>query len=144
MADDGPGGWAEQRRRAVAAHAAADERRRAVEAEQARDLVARFAHEARERGLRQSRLSALAVNGRSRYRTRLSGWYLDAARMYAVDPDGAFYVLTVPTSLRARLAGAVPRPQPPKLIIGEGGPDGHSIPLATLLRKRLDAGDAGP
>lgn len=144
MAEGGPGEWLEQRRRAVAAHAAADERRRNAETEQARQLVVSFLREARERGLRQTPLTAIAYNGRSRYRTRLTGWYLDVALIHAVGGDGAFYVLTVPASLRARLTGAVPEPSPPKLIIGEGGPDGQSMPLQAMLRRRLDAGDTWP
>ncbi|MBE1488702.1 hypothetical protein [Plantactinospora soyae] len=144
MAEGGPEDWVEQRRRAVAAHAAADERRRDVETGQARQLVVSFLQEARERGLRQTPLTAIAYNGRSRYRTPLVGWYLDVALIHAVDGDGAFYVLTVPASLRARLTGATPHPSPPKLVIGEGGPDGQSMPLHTMLRRRLDAGDTWP
>ncbi|GIG91675.1 hypothetical protein [Plantactinospora endophytica] len=144
MRQDGSEDWAEQRRQAIAARALAEQRRREAEHEQARELVAAFTAQARERGLRQTRLRALAYNGRSRYRTRLTGWYLDLARVHAVDAAGNFYLLTVPTSLRARLTGATPAPQPPKLVVGEGGPDGQSIPLAALLRKRLDAGDRWP
>ncbi|MEE6259031.1 hypothetical protein [Plantactinospora sonchi] len=144
MVEDAAGGWAEQRRRAVAAHAAADQRRRAAETDEARQLVAAFVREAQERGLRPTRLTALAYNGRTRYRTALTGWYLDHSRIYAIGVAGDFYLLTVPAGLRARLTGVSPPPQPPKLIIGEGGPDGHSIPLPTLLRQRLDAGDNWP
>jgi len=144
MAEDGSGSWAEQRRRAVAAHAAADARRREAEVERARELIKEFVREALERGLRQTQLTATAYNGRTRYRTPLTGWYLDVAQIHAADTAGAFYVLTVPSSLRARLTGATPRPEPPKLVIGEGGPDGQSMPLPTLLRKRLDAGDGWP
>ncbi|MFC6023028.1 hypothetical protein ACFP2T_43615 [Plantactinospora solaniradicis] len=144
MAEGGPEDWAEQRRRAVVAHAAADERRRNAETEQARQLVVSFLREARERGLRQTPLTAVAYNGRSRYRTPLTGWYLDVALIHAVDGGGAFYVLTVPASLRARLTGATPQPSSPKLVIGEGGPDGQSMPLHAMLRRRLEAGDTWP
>ncbi|WP_422770224.1 hypothetical protein ACN28C_26395 [Plantactinospora sp. WMMC1484] len=141
---DGSREWAEQRRRAIAAQAEADRRRRDAEQEEAGRLVASFAAQAAERGLRRTRLAALAYNGRTRYRTNLNGWYLDLARLHAVDAAGNFYLLTVPTSLRARLTGVTLRPQPAKLVVGEGGPDGQSIPLAALLRKRLDAGDRWP
>lgn len=141
MAEDGVGSWAEQRRRALAAHAAADRRRRAAETDEARQHVAAFVREAQERGLRPTRLTAVSYNGRTRYRTPILGWYLDPAREHAVDVAGNFYLLTVAAGLRARLTGVSPPPQPPKLVIGEGGPDGHSIPLPTLLRQRLDAGD---
>ncbi|MGX7671888.1 hypothetical protein [Plantactinospora sp. DSM 117369] len=144
MRQDGSGDWAEQRRQAVAARALADQHRRDAEHEQARQLVAAFIAQARERGLRQTRLTALAYNGRTRYRTKLTGWYLDLARIHAVDDAGNFYLLTVPTSLRARFTGATVRPQSAKLVVGEGGPDGQSMPLAALLRKRLDAGDRWP
>ncbi|MFY1669981.1 hypothetical protein ACN27G_08475 [Plantactinospora sp. WMMB334] len=144
MGQGGSGDWAEQRRQAIAARATADQRRRDAEREEARLLVESFAVTARARGLRQTGLTALAYNGRTRYRTRLTGWYLDLARLHAVDAAGNFYLLTVPTSLRARLTGVTLRPQPAKLVVGEGGPDGQSIPLATLLRKRLDAGDRWP
>lgn len=144
MAESGAGGWTEQRRRAVAAHAAADERRRDAEREQAGQLVVSFAAEALRRGLRQTRLTAIAYNGRTRYRTSLTGWYLDVARIHAADAAGDFYLLTVPTSLRARLTGVTPSPHPPKLVIGDGGPDGQSMPLRALLARRLDAGDDWP
>ncbi|MEE6311648.1 hypothetical protein V1634_32965 [Plantactinospora veratri] len=144
MRHGGPGDWAEQRRQAITARAMADQRRRDAEHEEARLLVEAFAAAARERGLRRTRLTALGYDGRTRYRTNLTGWYLDLARIHAVDAAGNFYLLTVPTSLRARLTGATPQPQPPKLVVGEGGPDGQSMPLAALLRKRLDAGDRWP
>ncbi|MEQ4303001.1 hypothetical protein ABNF97_16655 [Plantactinospora sp. B6F1] len=144
MRQDGAGDWAEQRRQAITARALADRRRRETEHEEARRLVAAFVAQARKRGLRQARLTALAYNGRTRYRTGLTGWYLDLARIHAVDDAGNYYLLMMPASVRARFTGATPRPQPPKLILGEGGPDGQSMPLAALLRKRLDAGDGWP
>ncbi|MEV2241605.1 hypothetical protein [Micromonospora sp. NPDC049891] len=140
MTDDGQQ-WRERQRRAVRAHAAADDRQRAAEQAEAAELVARFAAEATRRGLRTERLTVVAYDGRTRYRTRLTGWYVDRARTRAVDPAGCFYLLTVPASLRSRLLGADPEPSPPPLVIGRGGRDGDSLPLATLLSLRLDAGD---
>ncbi|MET8350260.1 MULTISPECIES: hypothetical protein [unclassified Micromonospora] len=141
MEDNGPT-WHEQRQRAVRARAAAEERRRAAEQAEAAELVARFAAEATRRDLRTVPLAAQPHDGPGRYRTRLTGWYIDRARSRAVDADGRFYLLTVPASLRARLLGADPRPQPPPLVIGAGGRDGESVPLRTLLHRRLEGGDA--
>ncbi|MFU8851398.1 hypothetical protein ACNAW0_10500 [Micromonospora sp. SL1-18] len=140
MTDDGPR-WREQRRHAVRAHAEADARQRAAEQAEAAELVARFAAEATRRGLRTERLNVTAYDGRSRYRTRVTGWYVDRARSRAVDTEGHFYLLTVPASLRSRLFGAEPEPSPPPLLVGRGGRDGESLPLAALLSRRLEAGD---
>ncbi|WNM40049.1 hypothetical protein RMN56_01435 [Micromonospora halotolerans] len=133
--------WRERQRRAVRAHAAADARQRAAEQGQAAELVARFAAEALRRGLRTERLTAAGYDGRGRYRTRITGWYVDRARSRAVDTEGRFYLLTVPPSLRSRLFGADPEPAPAPLVVGRGGRDGESVPLATLLNLRLEAGD---
>ncbi|MGN9777399.1 hypothetical protein ACTMS0_16780 [Micromonospora sp. H33] len=135
--------WRERQRRAVRVHAAADERRRAAEQAEAADLIAWFVAEADRRGLRPERLTARSYDGRGHYRTRLRGWYVDRARTRAVDVDGRFHLLTVPGGLRARLFGADPQPSPPPLVIGAGGRDGESIPLRTLLARRLADGDAG-
>ncbi|GIM87693.1 hypothetical protein [Salinispora arenicola] len=129
--------WHEQRRRAVAAHAAADELRRTVEQAEAAELVTAFVAEARRRGLPPERLVATAHNGRGRYRTRLWGWYVDRARRRAVDVDGRFHLLVVPGGLRARVFGANPQPSPAPLVVGAGGRDGESVPLRTLLTRRL-------
>ncbi|MFI5834008.1 hypothetical protein ACIA5A_10070 [Micromonospora sp. NPDC051300] len=139
-ADDGAQ-WRERQRRAVRAHAAADARERAAEQAEAAELVARFAAEAARRGLRADRLTATGHDGRGRYRTRITGWYVDRARSRAVDADGRFYLLTVPPGLRSRLLGADPPPSAPPLVVGRGGRDGESVPLAVLLNRRLEAGD---
>jgi hypothetical protein len=142
--DDGAHAWREQRERAVRAHAAAHERRRADEATEAARLMAWFAAEANRRGLRRGRLTVQPYDGGGRYRSRLTGWYVDRARSRAVDARGNFYLLSVPPSLRARLFGADPQPQPAPLIVGEGGRDGESVPLRELLTRRLAAGDDWP
>ncbi|MFE9691783.1 hypothetical protein [Micromonospora sp. NPDC005806] len=136
--------WRAQRERAVRAHAAAEERRRLDEAAEAARLVAWFAAEADRRGLRRTRLTVRPWHGGGRYRSRLTGWYVDRARSRAVDARGSFYLLTVPPSLRARLFGADPQPQPAPLVVGQGGRDGESIPLRALLTRRLDAGNDWP
>ncbi|MEN3308703.1 MAG: hypothetical protein V7603_4905 [Micromonosporaceae bacterium] len=136
--------WREQRARAIAHHAAADQQRRLAESGQARAVVAEFAREARARGLRVTALRASSFSGRGSYRTGLRGWYVHPNRLLAVDVGGRFYLLGVPASLRSRFTGVHVGPQDPKLVVGEGGRDGESIPLRTLLRMRLDAGDDWP
>jgi hypothetical protein len=131
--------WREQRRRAIDHHAAAHEERRRAEAAQAREIAAEFAREARARGLPVTALRASSFSGRGSYRTGLRGWYVHPNRLLAVDVEGRFYLLAVPASLRSRITGARVAPQDPKLVVGEGGRDGESIPLRTLLRMRLDA-----
>ncbi|HEY7272391.1 MAG TPA: hypothetical protein VH502_06625 [Actinoplanes sp.] len=132
--------WREQRRQAVDGHAAALEAGRAAEAEKAAVLLADFVRRATERGLAPTVLSAQSFNGRATYRTRLQGWYLKSNKSVAVGTDGRFYTLTVPSSLRARFTGAEVEPSMPRLLIGAGGRDGETMPLATLLERRLEAG----
>jgi hypothetical protein len=136
--------WDEQRRQAVAGHAAALEADRAAEADQAAALLADFVARAAERGLAPAVLSARSFDGRATYRTRLRGWYLKSNRSVAVGADGRYYALTVPSSLRARFTGAEVEPSPPRLVVGAGGGDGETMPLAQLLRRRLDAGVVWP
>ncbi|MBM0233453.1 hypothetical protein JNW91_17290 [Micromonospora sp. STR1_7] len=136
--------WRERQRQAVRAHADADARRRAAEQAQAAELVAWFVAEATRRGLPTSRLVARGYDGRGRYRTRLTGWYVDRAETRAVDVDGRFHLLTVPGGLRALLFGVDPQPSPAPLVVGAGGRDGESIPLRTLLTRLLDDGPDGP
>lgn len=139
-ADPDAAGWHEQRRRAIAGHAAALEAGRAAEATEAAGLIAEFVREAAERGLAPTALSARSFDGRSTYRTRIRGWYLKSNKSVAVGTDGGYYVLTVPSSLRARFTGADLHPSVPRLVVGAGGGDGETIPLAQLLRRRLDLG----
>ncbi|SIN42310.1 hypothetical protein [Micromonospora cremea] len=136
--------WRERQRQAVRAHADADARRRAAEQAEAAELVAWFVAEATRRGLPTTRLVARGYDGRGRYRTRLTGWYVDRAGTRAVDVAGRFHLLTVPGGLRARLFGVNPEPSPAPLIVGAGGRDGESIPLRTLLSRLLNDGTDGP
>jgi hypothetical protein len=142
--EDERAAWHEQRRQAVDGHAAALEAGRAAEARQAAALLADFVRQAAERGLPPTVLRARSFDGRRTYRTTLKGWYLKANRSVAVGADGAYYVLTVPASLRARFAGADVPPSTPRLVIGAGGGDGETVPLAQLLQRRLDAGVTWP
>lgn len=137
-------GWAAQRQRAIEVHAAGLRTRAGTEAAEARRLVADFVRRASEHALPPVPLVARGFNGRSRYRTGLRGWYLKPDRSVAVGTDGAFYILSVPASLRARFTGATLVPSTPPLIVGEGARDGESVPLADLLARRLAAGTDWP
>ncbi|WP_435207464.1 hypothetical protein [Micromonospora sp. bgisy143] len=143
MGEDDGLQWRERQRQAVRAHADADARRRAAEQAEAAELVAWFVAEATRRGLPTTRLVARGYDGRGRYRTRLTGWYLDRAGTRAVDVAGRFHLLTVPGGLRARLFGVDPQPSPAPLVVGAGGRDGESIPLRTLLSRLLDDAPGG-
>jgi len=138
-ADDGRA-WRDHRTEAAATHAKELGRRRQVEAAQARVLIAEFVRQADARGIRPVRLRARSYDGKSRYRTATSGWYLRRNQSVAVGTDGAFYLLTVPGSLRSRLLGAQLEPSDPPLILGKGARDGESIDLADALAIAL--GDA--
>lgn len=142
--DDARASWTEQRRQAIAGHAAALEAGRAAEASEAAALLDDFVRRATERGLRPHPLSARTFDGRATYKTHVRGWYLKSNRSVAVGEDGEYYVLTVPASLRARFTGADLSPSTPRLIVGAGGGDGETVPLAQLLDRRLDAGVSWP
>ncbi|MEV6710005.1 hypothetical protein AB0M60_30090, partial [Micromonospora wenchangensis] len=98
------------------------------------------------RSVSRTPVTALTVlpPGLGRYRTGLTGWYVDRAGLRAVTVDGRFYLLTVPSGVRARLFGVDVPPARPPLVVGRGGRDGESIPLADLLARRLTAGDDWP
>jgi hypothetical protein len=136
--------WDEQRRQAVDGHAAALAAGRAAEAEKAATLLADFVRRASERDLTPTVLSARSFDGRATYKTKLRGWYLKSNKSVAVGTDGRFYALTVPSSLRARFTGAEVEPSMPRLVIGAGGGDGETMPLAQLLERRLEAGVTWP
>ena len=136
--------WNEQRRRAIDEHAAALAAGREAEARQAADLLVSFVRRAAERGLPPHPLAARTFDGRATYRTKVRGWYLKSNRSVAVGEHGEYYVLSVPSSLRARFAGADLTPSTPRLIVGAGGGDGETISLAQLLDQRLDAGVSWP
>ena len=142
--DDERADWQEQRRRAIAGHAAALEEGRAAEARAATALLDDFVRRAAERGLAPHTLAARTFDGRATYKTHVRGWYLKSNRSVAVGEDGEYYVLTVPASLRARFTGAELTPSRPRLIVGAGGGDGETMPLAQLLANRLDAGAVWP
>ncbi|WP_084077023.1 hypothetical protein [Demequina sp. NBRC 110057] len=123
------------------AQADALERRRLAEVAHAADLVRQFRDDAVAAGLATARLTARTYDGRSRYKTDVSGWYLRHDRSVAVGTDGQFYVLSVPASLRGRLAGVSVPPAEPPIELGKGGRDGESMPMRQALEQRLAAGD---
>ncbi|NIK58935.1 hypothetical protein [Kribbella shirazensis] len=131
--------WREERRQAAAEHAAALERKKAAETAQARRLLTDFIATLRDRGVEPEPLRAQVVGSNASYRTNLTGWYLRRNRSLAVDVDGNFYILGVPASLKARVAGVQLQPSDPPLVVGQGARDGESMPLAELLRLRLDS-----
>lgn len=118
-------------------HAEALERRRLAESTRARALLAEFVGTARDRGIAPVPLRAHSYDGRHRYRTPHRGWYLRRDEKVAVGTDGEYYVLGVPTSLRAQLRGTTLTPQDPPLVIGAGGKDGESLDLPDALARVL-------
>lgn len=126
-------GWAEQRARAIDAHAADLARRTAAESEKAAAMLREFVATARERGVAPEPLVARSYDGRRRFRTGMSGWYLRPDGGIAVGEDGRYYVLAVAGSLRGLLTGVTLTPSPPRLVLGEGGRDGERVTLRAAL-----------
>jgi hypothetical protein len=135
---DDQSSWREERRQAAAAHAAALEQRKANESAQARGLLVDFVATMKERGVRPEPLRAQVVGSGASYRTDVTGWYLRRNRSLGVDADANFYILGVPASLRARVAGVRIVASDPPLVVGQGARDGESMPLKQLLNLRLD------
>ncbi|MGW7683221.1 hypothetical protein ACWGID_20980 [Kribbella sp. NPDC054772] len=131
--------WRDERRAAAAEHAAALERKKASETAQARELLTGFIATLKERGVEPEPLRAQVIGSSASYRTNLTGWYLRRNRSLAVDVDGNFYILGVPASLKSRVAGVNVLPSDPPLVVGQGARDGESMPLADLLRLRLES-----
>jgi hypothetical protein len=130
-------GWAEQRARAIDAHAADLARRTAAESARAAEMLRAFVATARERGPAPVRLVARSYDGRRRYRTGLRGWYLRPDGGIAVAEDGNFYVLAARGSLRALVTGVTLTPEAPRLVLGEGGRDGERVTLRAALDQVL-------
>ena len=133
--------WRERRREASAVQAAALQRRKAAETAQARALLAEFIRKLQERGTEPRPLRAQVAGSGASYRTNLTGWYLRRNKTVAADPEGNFYLLGVPASLKARLFGVRILPSDPPLTVGLGARDGESMPLEQLLRLRLEETD---
>jgi hypothetical protein len=131
--------WRAERREAAAAQAAALERRKAGETAQARELLVGFVEEMKSRGVEPEELRAQVVGTSTSYRTQVIGWYLKKNRSLGVDVDANFYILAVPASLKSRVTGVRVTPSDPPLDVGRGARDGESMPMAQLLRLRLDS-----
>lgn len=131
--------WREERRQAAVEQAAALGRKKAAETARARELLTGFIATLKERGIEPEPLRAQVVGSNASYRTDLTGWYLRRNRSLAVDVDGNFYILGVPASLKSRVAGVRLVPSDPPLVVGQGARDGESMPLADLLRLRLES-----
>lgn len=125
--------WAEQRARAIDAHAADLARRTAADAEKAAGMLREFVATATSRGPAPVALVARSYDRRHRYRTGLRGWYLRPDEGIAVADNGNFYVLAVPASLKSLLTGVTLRPSAPRLVLGEGGRDGERVTLRFAL-----------
>jgi len=119
-------------------------RAKAAESRAAAALIQDFTRRATAEGLATTRLLARSYSGNARYRTDIEGWYLRRDHSIGIGIDGGFYVLSTPTSLRARVTGVALQPTDAPLELGRGARDGESIPLADALDKRLAAGDAFP
>jgi hypothetical protein len=132
---------AERRRAERAAqadyHVAAQQRRDAAESVKAQVLIDRFVQRAMTAGLPTEELTAAPWNGRGRYRTGVTGWYLKRDRSVGVDTDGRYYVLVVAPERFGRWRGVSLAPTPPPLQVGKGGRDGESVALDLLLELRM-------
>lgn len=143
MSDDEQA-YAERRREAVEFQVQQQARNQARETEQARALIERFVQDAQAAGLPTQELKAVDADGR-RYRTGVQGWLLRRNGTSGIGHDGSFYLLGFAGGTGARLSalvrGAPLHASDPPLVMGRGGRDGESIPLADLLAQRLEGGD---
>lgn len=136
-AEDRTARWRAERQEAAAAHAAALAARQHAESARARALIEEFLERVAASGPAPVPLQVRSYDGRARYRTPVRGWYLRRDETVGIDTDGAFYVLTAPGSLVARVRGVRPTPQDPPLVIGAGGKDGESIDMRDALARVL-------
>lgn len=137
MRDDG---WARQRAEAVRVQAERLAARQDAEHARAEALLRRFVADAQAAGLAPEDLRVRGYGRRGTARTALKGWYLRVDRSVAVGTDGSFYVLTAPVGLLDRVRGVRPEARRPPMILGAGGKDGESVPLADVLERLLAGG----
>lgn len=137
MTDDDAARWREERRAAAAMHGELLASRQRAESAQAQELIDAFLRRTRQLGPNPQPLTARSYDGRATYRTPLVGWYLRRDETVAIDADGKFYVLTVPSSFAARFRGVTPEPSDPPLVIGAGGKDGESLDMSQALDRVL-------
>ncbi|MFD6449033.1 hypothetical protein ACFWEJ_28285 [Promicromonospora sp. NPDC060204] len=129
--------WSRQRAEAVRVQAERLEARQDAEHTRAEAMLREFVTAARTAGLAPEDLQVQGYGGRGTARTGLKGWYLRVDRSAGVSTDGDFYVLTAPIGLLDRLRGMRPETRRPPLILGAGGKDGESMPLADVLDRLL-------
>lgn len=135
--DDDPEERRAERAERAARLSAARRGSRDRESARAQELVDRFVEEAARRRLPTEELTARPWSGSGRYRTGVEGWYLRRDRSVGVDRDGRYYHLVVAPVRFGRWRRARLAPTPPPLQVGEGGRDGESVALETLLSIRL-------
>ncbi|WP_285106115.1 hypothetical protein [Promicromonospora sp. MEB111] len=129
--------WSRQRAEAVRVQAERLEARQDAEHTRAEAMLREFVAAARTAGLAPEDLQVQGYGGRGTARTELKGWYLRVDRSAGVSTDGDFYVLTAPIGLLDRLRGVRPETRRPPLVLGAGGKDGESMPLADVLDRLL-------
>lgn len=129
--------WSRQRAEAVRVQAERLEARQDAEHTRAEAMLREFVAAARTAGLAPEDLQVQGYGGRGTARTGLKGWYLRVDRSAGVSTDGDFYVLTAPIGLLDRLRGVRPETRRPPLVLGAGGKDGESVPLADVLDRLL-------
>jgi hypothetical protein len=137
VTDEKAARWREERRAAAAMHGELLASRQRAESAQAQELIDAFLRKALKFGPSPAPLSARSYDGRTHYKTPLVGWYLRRDETVAIDTDGKFYVLTMPSSLAARFRGVRPEPSAPPLVIGAGGKDGESVDMSEALARVL-------
>ena len=136
-ADGSAAAWREQQRATSAAHEEVLAARQRAETATAQEQITSFLRRVQRFGPEPVELQARSYDGRTRYKTPLTGWYLRKDETVAIDTEGNFYILTVPGSLSARFKGVTPVPSDPTLVLGAGGKDGESIDLSVALARLL-------
>ena len=135
--------WARQRAEAVRLQGERLQARQDAEHGRAEGLLRDFVAAARAAGLAPVPLRVLGYGGRGTARTPLEGWYLRVDRTAGISTDGDFYVLTAPIGRLDRVRGFRPEPRRPPLLLGAGGKDGDTSPLADALERLLPGWSAG-
>jgi hypothetical protein len=129
--------WARQRAEAVRVQAERLAARQDAEHARAEEMLRDFVAVARTARLAPEDLLVQGYGGHGTARTGLKGWYLRVDRTLGVSTDGGFYVLTAPIGLLDRVRGTRLEPRRPPLVLGAGGKDGESVPLADALDRLL-------